>query len=150
MKRCFLVVISFLFIAGVAFTQPGPQSPGQQPPGPQGQPTQATATIKGGLSFVNGQIAVKSAGVTYYVRGLQRLFGFVDGLKEGAEVTLEGYVSDIPVAPEYKRFLVTKLTFNGKEYALSQRQEERGFSRMPPAPPPGMYDRRHNDKRRNQ
>jgi hypothetical protein len=139
MKRCFLPIIAFLFIAGFAFAQSGPQNQGQFPPGPNSGPRQPpqTVTLKGPLSFVNGQIAVKSAGTTYYVRGLNRLFGFVDGLREGAEVTLEGYATDIPIAPEYKHFLVDKLTFNGKEYAdlLPQRHMAQGFPGKPPAPP---------------
>jgi hypothetical protein len=144
MKKCFLVIISFLFIAGFAFAQTGPQGPGQFPPGPGQAP--AAVTIKGPLSLVNGQIAVKSAGTTYYVRGLQRLIGFVDGLKEGAEVTLEGYAIDIPIAPEYKHFLANKLTLNGKEYAdlLPQGRGGCGFSGIFPGPPGGMM----NDRRR--
>jgi hypothetical protein len=61
---------------------------------------------------------------------LDRLFGFVDGLKEGAPVKLDGYAADIPIAPEYKFFLVEKLTLNGKEYGglLSGRHMARGFS----------------------
>jgi hypothetical protein len=76
------------------------------------------------------------------------LFGFVDGLKEGAEVTLAGYAIDIPVAPEYKYFLVDKLTFNGKEYAdlLPQKHMAQMLPGKSPAPfpPNGMMNgRRH-------
>ena len=98
------------------------------------------------MSFVNGQIAVKNGEITYYVRGLDRLFGFVDGLKEGVAVTLEGYAGDIPVAPEYKYFLTEKLNFNGKEYAglLPGRRMGHAFSGGPGFPPPGrMPERRH-------
>jgi hypothetical protein len=160
MKRCFLPLSILLFITGFALAQPGPQNQAQLPPGPDSGPGQplSAVTIKGPLSFVNSQIAVKSAGTTYYVRGLNRLFGFVDGLKEGAEVTLEGYAIDIPIAPEYKYFLVDKLTFNGKEYAdlLPQKRMARAFSpggmmnghpRMNQMPPSFQY--RHNEKRRD-
>jgi hypothetical protein len=117
---------------------------------------QNAVTIQGTLSFVNGQIAVKSGETTYYVRGLDRLFGFVDGLKEGAAVTLEGYAAGIPAVPEYKYFLAEKLNFNSKEYAglLSGRLTGHAFSGGPGSPqgsppdfpPPGgmMYDRRHS------
>ncbi|MDR0451823.1 MAG: hypothetical protein LBH15_02125, partial [Treponema sp.] len=111
MKRWFLPVIALLFCTALAFAQAGPRGQ-EQPPGQLPEPL----VIEGTLGFVNGQIAVESRGTTYYVRGLDRLFGFVDGLKEGAPVKLEGYAADISIAPEYKFFLAEKLTFNGKEY----------------------------------
>jgi hypothetical protein len=147
MKRWFLSIFALLFSAAIAFTQTGPQNQGRLPPGPNSGPGQSlnAAAIQGTLSFVNGQIAVKSGEITYYVRGLDRLFGFVDGLKEGAAVTLEGYAAEIPVAPEYRYFLAEKLSFNGREYAglLSGRRMEHassdgpGFSGGPGLPPPG-------------
>jgi hypothetical protein len=48
--------------------------------------------------LVNGMIAVQSGGKTYYVGGLNRLIGFIDGLKEGASVKLEGYAFALPGA----------------------------------------------------
>ena len=136
MKRCFLPVIALLFSVALVFAQAQPeepQNPGRFPPGPgfgfgpghgfgpgfgpgPGQ-SRDSLTIQGTLSFVNGHIALKSGGTTYYVWGLDRLFGFVDGLKEGAAVTLEGYAEEIPMAPEYRIFLAEKLVFNGREYA---------------------------------
>jgi hypothetical protein len=76
-----------------------------------------TSTISGKLEFIDGNIAVKNDGTVYYIKGLGRLIGFVDGLKEGAEVSLEGWAVAGPGTPEYRRFLVSKLTLNGKEYA---------------------------------
>jgi hypothetical protein len=153
MKRYFLPIIILLFSAALAVAQTGPQNQGQFPPGRNYGPGQSlkAVSIQGTLSFVNGQIAVKSGEITYYVRGLDRLFGFVDGLKEGVAVTLEGYAGDIPVAPEYKYFLAEKLTFNGKEYAglLPGRRMGHAFSGGPGFPqdfsPPGgmMHNRRH-------
>jgi hypothetical protein len=60
----------------------------------------------GTLNFINGQIAVKNGETTYYVRGLGRLFGFVEGLKEGSTVTLEGYAEEIPITTGYRFLLV--------------------------------------------
>jgi hypothetical protein len=48
--------------------------------------------------------------------GLGQLIGFVDGLKEGAQVTLEGYVFTPQRDTKIRFFRVGKLTFNGKEY----------------------------------
>ncbi|MDR0710669.1 MAG: hypothetical protein LBF77_11455, partial [Spirochaetaceae bacterium] len=158
MKRCFLSIIALFFSAALTFAQTGPRNQGQFPPGTNpglGQ-FQNVATIQGALSFINGQIAVKSGETTYYVRGLDRLFGFVDGLKEGAAVTLEGYAGEIPSVPEYKYFLAEKLTFNGKEYAglLPEKRMGHAFSggpgfprgSSPGFPPPAgmMHNRRHS------
>lgn len=78
-----------------------------------------TVKVDGKLALVNGMIAVQSGGKTYYVGGLNRLIGFIDGLKEGSSVKLEGYALALPGAPEYLHLQVTKLTFNGKDYDLS-------------------------------
>jgi hypothetical protein len=75
-----------------------------------------TSTITGKLELVNGNIAVKNGDTVYYIIGLDRFIGFVDGLKEGAEVSLEGWAFAAPGRPENRSFLVSKLTFNGKEY----------------------------------
>jgi hypothetical protein len=148
MKQYFLPAAALIFSAALAVAQPAPLSQGQFPPGSDNGPPQfqeTITTIQGVLDFVNGHIAVKTGETTYYIRGLGRLFGFVDGLKEGATVTLEGYAVDIPPAPEYKYFLVKKLRLNGKEYdgLLSG---GRGFSGSPgdfPSPGVMMRDRRH-------
>ncbi|MDR1411484.1 MAG: hypothetical protein LBI91_04695, partial [Spirochaetaceae bacterium] len=107
MKRWFLPIITLLFCTAFAFAQADPRTQGQPPGetnfGPGQLPQELS--IQGTLGLVNGQIAVISGETTYYVRGLDRLFGFVDGLKEGAPVKLDGYAADIPIAPEYKFFL---------------------------------------------
>jgi hypothetical protein len=144
MKRCLLLITALLLSAALVFAQAQPeepQNPGRFPPGPgpgfDSGPEQSrdNLTIQGTLGFVNGQIALKSGGTTYYVWGLDRLFGFVDGLKEGAAVTLEGYAEEISLAPEYRLFLAEKLVFNGREYAdlrpggpLPQRPGERAHA----------------------
>jgi hypothetical protein len=83
----------------------------------------AAQVVSGSLVFVKGRIALQSGGATYYLRGIGRLVGFVDGLKEGVEATLEGYAFAIPqnyqsAAVEHV-FQVVKLTCNGKEYDLN-------------------------------
>ncbi|MDR2052202.1 MAG: hypothetical protein LBP80_02215 [Treponema sp.] len=152
MKRCFSI-ITLLFGAVLAFAQAGPGKQGQFLPGTDSGPGQFqnAVTIQGTLGFVNGRIAVKSGETTYYVSGLNRLFGFVDGLKEGAAVALEGYAVEIPAAPEYRYFFTEKLNFNGREYAglLPARRVELALSGGPGfpqgSPPPGgtMRERRH-------
>ncbi len=113
MNRTAVVVMIALISAASVVAQPMVQSP-------QGAQTQTITKADGTLAFVNGMIAVKSKDKTYYVGGLQQLFGFVDGLKEGATVSVEGYATSVSLAPEYAFMHVTKLTFNKKEYDLSQ------------------------------
>ena len=52
-----------------------------------------TTTIRGTLGLSNGRISVVSGNITYYIRGIQRFVGFIDGLKEGAQVSLDGYAA---------------------------------------------------------
>jgi len=64
-------------------------------------------------------IAVIDKDTTYLARSLNRYTGFIDGLKEGAAVTLEGYALPSPQNNKVKILQVQKMTFNGKEYDLA-------------------------------
>jgi hypothetical protein len=89
--------------------------------------TPAPAAIKGTLGLSSGRIAVKSGGLTYYVRGLERFIGFIDGLKDGAQVSLEGYASAPSVEGHTERlFYPVKLTLNGKDYEVGSAQAASG------------------------
>jgi hypothetical protein len=78
-----------------------------------------TTTIKGALGLSNGKISVVSGNITYYVRGLERHVGFIDGLKEGAQVSLDGYASAPKIEGQKERlFYPVKLTLNGKNYEV--------------------------------
>jgi hypothetical protein len=87
-------------------------------------------------------IALQAKDKTYYVMGLQHLIGFIDGLKEGAAVKVEGYARAMPCAPEYAFLDLTKLTFNGKDYDLSQTPGNGKGGR-------GMMDCRGSDQGQN-
>jgi hypothetical protein len=76
--------------------------------------------VSGSLSLVNGHIALKDGGKTYYLEGIQRMVGFVDGLKEGASIKAEGYALPMNLAPDYAFLRLTKVTFNGKSYDIAQ------------------------------
>lgn len=78
-----------------------------------------TLTISGKLAVANGVITVQTGEKTYYAHGFQHLIGFVDGLKEGAEVTLEGFVPPTFRNIDYPNFFALKMTLNGKSYELS-------------------------------
>ena len=137
--------IAILLVTGLVFAGTLSAQTMNRQPQPQVQP-QEISTISGKLALVNGAIAVQNGNQTYYVHGFQHLIGFIDGLKEGATVTLEGYGFPIPEAPEYQHFFSTKLTFNGKTYELKAPHNRGGMmphGNMAPqknhmGPPPAM------------
>jgi hypothetical protein len=78
-----------------------------------------TTSIRGTLGLSNGRVSVISGNITYYVRGLERYVGFIDGLKEGAQVSIDGYASVPTVEGQTDRlFRAVKLTLNGKTYEV--------------------------------
>jgi len=78
-----------------------------------------TNTISGALGLTNGRISVVSGNITYYIRGLDRFIGFIDGLKEGAQVSVEGYASAPTIEGQKDRmFQAVTLTLNGKKYSV--------------------------------
>lgn len=91
-----------------------------------------TVTITGTLGIVQGDLAVQQNGVTYHVYGLNRYIGFIDSLKDGARVTLEGSAFSVSSDDKTKYLRVTKLTLNGKEYDLARPASTTGFPGMGP------------------
>lgn len=135
MKKIAIVSILALALAGAAFAQPfGGPATGTAGRGPgygyarQAAPVEAPKleTVEGTLELVNAAPAIKVGTSTYYVRIPSRLFGFVDGLKEGAKVKLEGYKHEILNVKDSFGFHVEKLTLNGKVIDLSTAVAGRG------------------------
>ncbi|MDR2069446.1 MAG: hypothetical protein LBP71_06215 [Spirochaetaceae bacterium] len=129
MNRSILVIILGLAAAGL-FAQAGSgrarvRSP-QEPP--------EAVTVSGNLAVIDARIGLESGGNTYYVMGIDRLIGFVEGLKEGAPVTLEGYEFPVAAAPEYRYLRVFRLNFNGKDYELSPRTRQTAEGAEAPQP----------------
>jgi hypothetical protein len=108
MKRVWLCVFLAVSMTALVFAQNTKT---------HGTPPEKT-TISGTLGIAKGYLALRSGSDTYYVMGLNRFVGFIDGLKEGAQVSLEGYAFAIPQNDEGKAFTVTKLSLNGKDYDL--------------------------------
>ncbi|MDR1047471.1 MAG: hypothetical protein LBL64_06835 [Treponema sp.] len=104
-------------------------------------PAMEQKTLSGTLVVEYGQIALKAEDGLYYVRGLGQLAGFVDGLKEGAAVTLQGTVwaperkhrntrpetegQKAEIAPRagdsqggFRVIRAEKISLNGKDYDL--------------------------------
>jgi hypothetical protein len=105
MKKLVLFSLLALVSGGILFAQTA---------------TPASA-INGTLGLNNGAIVLKSGDMTYYPRGLGRYVGFIDGLKDGAQVTIEGYVSAPSLEGQTERLLFpVKLTVNGKVYEVGQ------------------------------
>jgi hypothetical protein len=113
MKKNFVFVLLALCTAGL-FAQPGQRGPRNAPPDQPGREPQ-TVSVSGVLSIINGHIAVQSDSTVFYAAGIQRFVGFIDGLKEGAQVTLDGYARALR-EDNAKMLFVTKLTLNGKSY----------------------------------
>jgi hypothetical protein len=96
-------------------------------------------TVSGTLSIRQGRIALQSGDASWYVAGIDRLIGFVDGLKEGASVSLEGYVFQLPGNRD-QVIRVSTLTISGRNYELipdtaedrpeRDRRQQRGFPGM--------------------
>ncbi|AEF86248.1 hypothetical protein TREPR_0159 [Treponema primitia ZAS-2] len=110
MKRMISMLAVMFCLAGTLFAQ------NQGPRGAGSREAPVTLTVSGTLELINGNIGLKEGDTTYYVFGLDRLIGFVDGLKEGAAVTLEGRAFPAPRQPNFKVLAVSKLSFNGKDY----------------------------------
>ncbi|MDR2402516.1 MAG: hypothetical protein LBD78_00620 [Spirochaetaceae bacterium] len=131
MKRLYslslLLTMSALFTVGfLPAWDREPWGPGQErnPPGRSRMPNSwhgapeplEKGTISGTLSLIKGRIGIQKEGEIYIVVGLGRLIGFVDGLKEGAVVTLEGFVRTDRENSKVHYLQVDKLTIDGKEY----------------------------------
>ncbi|MDR2303058.1 MAG: hypothetical protein LBE10_00520 [Treponema sp.] len=116
-------------------------------------PAMEQKTLSGTLVAERGQIALRAEDGLYYVRGLEQLAGFIDGLKEGAVVTLQGTVwvlerkhwniqpntdgQKTEIAPgagdpqiSFRTIRVEKLSLNGKDYDLvtEDRRKDRDFN----------------------
>jgi len=103
-------------------------------------PAAETVTVSGALVVAHGMPALKSGDVTYLLGGMMRFVGFIDGLKEGAQVTVEGSAVTSPKNSNLKIMRPAKLTLNGKNYDMTLPEGGLGFN-MPrfnyPNPPRG-------------
>ena len=138
-------IVVILTIALLAIGTISAQSPGRQRI-PDRQNIPEPVKIEGTLQLQNGQFAVASGNNTYYVPMIGRYVGFIDGLKEGAKVSFEGYVRDNFLRP-------IKMTISGKTYDLAagpgrngdfnnwnnRDLNDRGFNRFGPGNCCGPY-----------
>jgi hypothetical protein len=103
MKKIALPFLMMMIAGGIAYAQTAPE----------------TSTVSGTLGLSGGRIILKSGDTTYYTRGLERFVGCLDGLKDGAQAAIEGYVSPPSLEGATERLLLpVKLTIGGKDYEV--------------------------------
>ena len=83
-----------------------------------------SVTVDGTLKLERGLVAVASGDSVYFVPMLERYIGFIDGLKEGTNVSVEGYEFRNIIRP-------VKVTIDGKSYDFLARGDGFGRGRGP-------------------
>jgi len=110
MKKFIVLTILALAVTGMISAQAG------FPGGPWGRggwgTTAETTTVAGTIQIQNGVTVVVSGNTTYYVPMLMRYAGLIDGIKEGAQISMEGFA-------DINMFMPTAFTVAGKQYDLS-------------------------------
>jgi hypothetical protein len=96
-----VIIFAFAFLAAGALCA---QGWGRNIPEP--------VKIEGTLQLHRGQFAVASGNNIYYVPSIGRYVGFIDSLKEGSNVSFDGYVFGNLLRP-------VKMTISGKSYDLA-------------------------------
>ena len=119
------------------------------------QPVTEKVSVTGNLTIARGILAVKNNDITYLLPGLQRFMGFIDTLKDGAQVILDGSALSFSEDSKFKVLMISKLTIGGKDYDFerpersfqpqrpSQPKEPRTAPRPMPRQPDAPYGRRH-------
>ncbi|GHU53631.1 hypothetical protein FACS189496_5120 [Bacilli bacterium] len=124
MKRILIFVILVFSVFGLTFAQTSYGNVRQYPdtqeliynnivPGP------SKVIINGILGVSRGMITLTDRnGVAWYVLGLDRYVGFINGLDIGERAELEGYAPAAPGSSQERFFQVTKLRLDGMDYEL--------------------------------
>jgi hypothetical protein len=129
MKRTAIVLVVALASAGALFAQGAGPGLGRGPMMGRGynqgqalqQEAPKTSTIEGKLLLVDKYPALQAKDKTYMLRWPSFFFyAYTDGIKEGAQVKVEGY--ELPAFPGQDKpfFAVVKVTIGAKVYDLSQ------------------------------
>jgi hypothetical protein len=151
MKRMVMLTLGFAALGTLLYSQNGDFRQREQFDYTRNQTAPEQLSLTGILGLHRGIIVLESGEQTWYVPELQRYTGFIEGLKEGATVTLEGWGLKNPQPDENTGFLrISKLTLNGKDYDL----EGPGIARSPapqldrPPTPPRFDSNGPRDPRR--
>ena len=81
-------------------------------------------SVTGTLQLRNGEIAVVSGNNAYFVPALTRYIGFIEGLREGAQISMTGFASGNYIQP-------TSVTANGKTYDFNANVPQGGVQGTP-------------------
>jgi hypothetical protein len=100
MKKLIFVLVITVLVIGIVSAQNW---------GNRGNPQ--SVTVYGTLQLQNSQIVVVSGNTVYFCPMIGRYVGFIDGLKKGNSVTIEGFTYGNMLQP-------TKLTAGGQSYAF--------------------------------
>jgi len=130
MKRIGIALVIGFAIAGIAIAQSygyGPMGGGYGRGPGYGymyggqQFSSQKKTIEGTLVWVDQVPAIKTSDATYVIRmpGFWRT-AYIDGIKEGSTMKLEGYDLGNVAGRDNPFFFVTKATINGKTYDIGQ------------------------------
>ncbi|MDR0442341.1 MAG: hypothetical protein LBH44_02925 [Treponema sp.] len=79
-----------------------------------------SVTVTGALQLQNGQVTIINGNIAYYCPMIERYAGFIDGLKEGNTVTIEGFAYGNLLQP-------VKITAGGKSYDFLANNNSGGF-----------------------
>ncbi|GHU30769.1 hypothetical protein FACS1894172_04560 [Spirochaetia bacterium] len=101
MKKFVLVLVIALSVTGMVSAQNRGNGWGYS----------ETVTVTGTLQLQNGTTAVANGNTVYYVPALERYIGFIDGLKEGAQISIDGYTLG-----NRNSLQPVKVVLNGKTY----------------------------------
>ena len=134
MKKFTILFLVATLLAGTVFAQPildeqvaqaqerdGRQRTPQQTP--RQQRGTETVTISGEVKLERGIVTLESGGRVYFVPRLSRYIGFIDGLTEGAAISVKGNTFNNMLHPQ-------ELTINGKVYEMTQRAMAQGYGRF--------------------
>ncbi|GHT61719.1 hypothetical protein FACS1894109_20450 [Spirochaetia bacterium] len=122
MKRIVIFVILVFSVFGLIFAQTSYGNVWQYPdtqynnivPGP------SRVIVSGILGISRGMITLTDRnGVVWYITGLDRYIGFINGLDIGKRAELEGYAPAAPDSSQERFFQVTKLRLDGMDYELT-------------------------------
>ena len=131
MKRKALFI---LFIFGFTAMTWAEGSERRRGPNRRQVPPSEAVTISGTLTVAYGMPAVRSGDSTYLVGRLNRLTGFIDDLREGAQVTIEGSAVTSRRDSNLKFLNPSRLTLGGRSHDLSSPARAFGFDRQFGAP----------------
>ena len=141
-------IIIVLLIAGIAAAVSaqgwGPRrSLPNNPPERIQRPAAETVSVSGSLAVAHGMPAITSGGVFYLIVGANRLVGFIDGFKEGAQVSIDGTAITNPQNANVKFLRPAKMTLGGKSYDLSSPFDMQNFlrNRLPQQNNPPQWQR---------